>query len=227
MREEIHIPFTQIRIGRFLFLLISILLVILLRPFLEDFVGIQFLMDLFYSLILLSGIYAVSGKKNIFLISLIFAFPAFSFHWVLYFVTFPSFLLIGKLFGIFFYIFLCIVILDYLFTEKEITTDMIIGAICVYLIIGVLWASIFTLLEIAHPGSFKIPGDAVSEVSHFLYYSFVTLTTLGYGDITPITAQARSFSIIEAIVGQLYVAILVARLVGVKISQSQDQVKNQ
>jgi len=207
MTGEVHIPFTRIRIGRFLFLLIAMLLVILLRPFLEGYVGIKFLMDLFFSLILISGVYAVSRKKNTFLISLIFAFPAFFTQWSSYFVTFPGSLFIGKLFGILFYLFLIAVMIDYLFKEKEITADLIIGAI-------------FTLLEIAHPGSFRIPDSAVSELSHFFYYSFVTLTTLGYGDITPVTSAARSFSIVEAIIGQLYIAILVSRLVGVHIAQT-------
>ncbi|RJP88142.1 MAG: two pore domain potassium channel family protein [Desulfobacteraceae bacterium] len=220
MTKEVHIPFTRIRIGRFLFLLISILLVILVRPFLEDFVGIKFLMDLFFSLILISGVYAVSRKKNTFLISLIFAFPAFFMQWSSYIVTFPGSLFIGKLFGILFYLFLIAVMIDYLFKEEEITADMIIGAICVYMLIGAMWSSIFTMLEIAHPGSFRIPDSAVSERSHFFYYSFVTLTTLGYGDITPVTSAARSFSIVEAIIGQLYIAILVSRLVGVHIAQT-------
>jgi voltage-gated potassium channel len=57
-------------------------------------------------------------------------------------------------------------------------------------------------------------------LSHFSYYSFVTLTTLGYGDITPLTPVARSLSLLEAITGQLYIAILIARLVGIHIAQS-------
>jgi len=222
MSKEVNIPFTSIRIGRFLFLLISMLLIILFRPFLEGNVGIKFLMDLFFSLILLSGVYAVSRKKRTFLIALVFAFPAFFVEWSTYFVTFQSSFIIGKMFGLLFYFFLIIVILDYLFRETVITADMLIGAICVYLLIGAMWASIFTVLENINPGSFRVPESAVSELSHFFYYSFVTLTTLGYGDITPITSAARSFSILEAIIGQLYIAILVSRLVGVHIAQSQN-----
>jgi hypothetical protein len=223
MKEVLTIPFTRIRIGRFLFLLISMLLMLLLRPFLEDFVGMKLLMDVFFSLILISGVYAVSKKKHILWIGLMFAFPAFFVQWSTYFVTFPNSLFIGKLIGIFFYIFMITVMLDYLFEEKEITTDMIIGAICVYLLIGAMWASIFTVIEIIHPGSFKMPENSASEMSHFIYYSFVTLTTLGYGDITPVSSTARSFSILEAIFGQLYIAILVSRLVGVNISQTHDR----
>lgn len=223
MAKEVHIPFIHIRIGRFLFLLISILLVIVLRPFLEDFVGIKFLMDLFFSFILLSGIYAVSKEKNFFWLGMALGLPAFFVQWSTHFVTFPTSLFIGKLFGLLFYIFLISGILKDLFTEKEITSDMIIGAICVYMLLGAMWASLFTVLEIIQPGSFLMPENATTELSHFFYYSFVTLTTLGYGDITPVTSAARSLSILEAIIGQLYIAILVSRLVGVHIAQSQKE----
>jgi len=131
-----------------------------------------------------------------------------------------SFLLVGKIFACLFYVFMVIVILQYLFKEKVITVDMIVGAICVYFLIGMMWASIFSIIEILEPGSFQSPEGMASELSHFSYYSFVTLTTLGYGDITPITATARSLSLLEAITGQLYIAILIARFVGIHIAQS-------
>ena len=84
-----------------------------------------------------------------------------------------------------------------------------------------MWAFVFSVLEAINPGSFAI-GDRQIEVglSLFIYYSFVTITTLGYGDISPITAPANSFSFLEAVTGQLYLAILIARLVGIHIAQS-------
>lgn len=220
MPKEIKIPFTQVRIGRFLFLLISLLLLFILRPFLEDLIGAGLLMDIFVSAILLSGIYAASEKKHVFYVSLIIALPALVAHWARYFVKVPSSFLVGHFFGTLFYAFVAIVILNSLFKEKVITGDMIIGAICVYLMIGMMWASIYSMLEILNPGSFRISEEMGSELSHFSYFSFITLTTLGYGDITPLTAPTRSLSVIEAITGQLYIAILVARLVGIHISQS-------
>jgi hypothetical protein len=197
-------------------------LMILLRPLLEGYVGIKLLMDLFFSLVVLSGVFAVSQRSRILFMALAFAAPAFILQWLNHFMPFPYSFLTGKLFGIFFYSFLIVVILNYLFRETTITTDMLIGAICVYMLIGVMWASMFTILENLHPGSFRIPESPVGELSDFFYYSFVTLTTLGYGDITPITSIARSLSIIEALIGQLYIAILVSRLVGVHIAQVQN-----
>ena len=76
------------------------------------------------------------------------------------------------------------------------------------------------LLESIQPGSFQISEDEGSVVSNLSYFSFVTLTTLGYGDVTPSSLPARSLSLLEAVMGLLYVAILIARLVGIHISQS-------
>jgi hypothetical protein len=223
MPDKIKIPFTRIHIGRYLFLLISILLLFSLQPLLGGFRANSFLVNLFFSAVLMSGVYAASPKRHVFYISLAIASPALVISWAGHVLSAHSFVLVGKFFAGLFYLFLIIVILNFIFKEKVITGDMIVGAICVYLLLGVMWASMFSITEILHPGSFKLPEGMDSELSHFSYYSFVTLTTLGYGDITPLTATARSFSLLEAITGQLYLAILIARLVGIHIAQSTEK----
>lgn len=220
MAKEIRIPFTQIRIGRFLFLLISITLTLVLRPFLEDFVGMSLLVDIFFTLIIMSGIYASLRKKSMFYVALVIALPALAAHWASYIPRIPSTFLVGEIFGALFYTFLVATILSYLFTEKEITVDVIAGAVCVYLLIGLMWASFFTVLDSFQPGSFKTSGDTNPDSAVLTYYSFVTLTTLGYGDIAPITAQARALTVLEAVAGPIYLAILVARLMAIHVSQT-------
>lgn len=104
----------------------------------------------------------------------------------------------------------------------EINTNRLIGAICVYLLLGVLWALAYSVLELATPGSFAgfDPWDHRGWDSEWLYFSFVTMTTLGYGDLLPISASARALAYAEAVVGQFYIAILVAGLVGAYISRN-------
>jgi Ion channel len=94
----------------------------------------------------------------------------------------------------------------------------ILGAIAVYLLFGLTWASAYEGLALAQPGAFSsgVAGDARSWV----YFSFITLTTTGYGDIAPVSAIARSLAVLEAMVGQLYVAILISRLVGLQIASA-------
>jgi len=220
MHREIHIPFTRVRIGRFIFLLISIVLMFTLRPFLEGFVTISVVVDIFATLILISGVYAASSNKYVFYIALLIALPTLIAHWATYF-TEASFLIKAvQISGGLFYIFLVAVILNYLFKEKQITADVIASAICAYLLLGLAWSAVFSILELQQSGSFNIPQSLQAESSPFNYYSYVTLTTLGYGDMTPVTAEARSLSLLEAITGQLYLATLIARLVAINIVQS-------
>jgi hypothetical protein len=97
------------------------------------------------------------------------------------------------------------------------------GAICVYFLVGIVWALLYSTLEFFQPGSFQMPQGTVNQATSqatFTYYSYVTLTTLGYGEITPISGPARSFALLEAMMGQLYLAVLIARLVGIHIAQS-------
>jgi hypothetical protein len=191
-----------------------------LRPFLENFVRIGILVDIFGTLILLSGIYAASSSKHILYLALFIAFPTVLTNWASNFMESPSLLLASDIFSGIFFVFMAAVILNYLFREEQITVDVIAGAICAYFLIGLVWSSVFSILELLQPGSFDISQSLHTESDPFTYYSYVTLTTLGYGDITPITAQARSFSLLEAIIGQLYLATLLARLVSINIFQS-------
>jgi len=180
-------------------------------------------MDIFITLILVSGVYAANSSKHVFCIGLLVAFPSLIAHWLNYFIETSWLFMTSKILGGFFYVFIILVILNYIFKEKQITGDVIAGAICAYFLIGILWSSVFTVLEFLEPGSFNIPENLYEESTSFTYYSYVTLTTLGYGDITPISAQARSFSLLEAITGQLYLAILIARLVAINIFQSMEK----
>ena len=104
----------------------------------------------------------------------------------------------------------------------EIDGNKILGAICLYLLLGLIWAVLYTLLQLEYPDSFQ----ALQQNSQwfmlfpdFVYFSFVTMTTLGFGDISPTLPVARFLTYFEAIVGQFYLAILVASLVGSRMSK--------
>ena len=112
----------------------------------------------------------------------------------------------------------------------NISTNRILGAICVYLMLGVIWALSYGLMEAMIPGSFGGLTESAESSSwspHWVYFSFVTLTTLGYGDVLPLTYFARTLAYFEAIVGQFYLAVLVAGLVGAYLSEKQGQVTKQ
>ncbi len=102
----------------------------------------------------------------------------------------------------------------------EITGNKIIGAICIFLLLGLIWATLYLLLLEIDPATFNNISDASwqDNFSKIVYFSFVTMTTLGYGEITPALPLARFLAYLEAIMGLFYIAIMVASLVGVRIA---------
>ena len=104
----------------------------------------------------------------------------------------------------------------------RITGDTINGAICVYLLLGLAWCHAYALLDAIEPGSFQLGGVADAAVGHsferFIGFSFITLTTVGYGNVIPLTPRAEALAIAEAVTGQLFLAVLLARLVAMEIA---------
>jgi hypothetical protein len=205
---------------RFLPLLVSLLGLMVLEPFLFDRTGILFLLDIFFSLILFTCVYAVSEKPLDAVIAIVLGIPKLATLWWLNFSTQTLLLLADSIFGVLFMAYIVVLILRYIFKEEDVTVETIYGAIVVYILIGLLWVFLYKFTEFFHPGSFSFSKALADDKRKALYYySFVTLTTLGYGDISPVSGPARSLAIMEAIMGQMYIAVLIARLVGMHISQ--------
>jgi len=111
-----------------------------------------------------------------------------------------------------------LVVLAQTFRAGPVTVHRIQGAVAAYLLLGLAWALAYELVDILAGGAFSFTNPAERERHHFVYFSFVTLTTVGYGDLTPVHPVARSLAIAEALTGQLYPAILLARLVSLATS---------
>ena len=212
---------------KFIYLLVALLLFLLIHPIFEHLVFARILLQILDSAILVTAIYAVSQNRKLLIFGILLLLPAMIGGWSLHVIEIPALELMARSFSALFFAFAATVMMLNVFSEEEVTVDTISGAICVYLMMGLTWAFIYSVIEFLAPGSFtinKVPlslgGDRYYEIPLFLYYSFVTLTTLGYGDITPLTPPARAFSYVEAIIGQIFVAVLIARLVGLHIARS-------
>lgn len=222
MTKKSHNQSGWFHVNRFSFLLTAIVLFLILRPFVEDFVRLSFLMEIFVTAILLSGIYAVSEDRISLIFALITGLPALFTNWSFQFLKSPSLLLIHHICAGLFFAVATIIIIRHLINQKVITVDLIWGAVCGYFLLGFMWGDIFSLLETIQPGSFNL-GQQAPDIDSLIYFSFVTLATLGYGDIVPLTKQAQSLAIIETVMGQMYLAVNIAALVAIRISQSRSK----
>lgn len=219
MPGELNIAPLNLSVGRFLFLLVSLLLVMAVQPFINERVTADVLMNLFVPLVLLSGVYAVSERRSTCIAGAVLVVPAVACQWASILLEMPVLPLVTNTLDAAFLLFVMAVILGHLFRTREVTADTIFGSICAYLLLGFVWAFVYAILEMVMPGSFSVSEGSGSRFSEFYYYSFVTLTTLGYGDVVPLTPEARSFAVLEAAMGQIYIAVLVARLVGLHVSR--------
>lgn len=222
-----HSPVLHFRPGvpRFLLLLLAALVFLIATPLLgASFRGVM-AGKLLLTIMVLT---AVAELQRFTLgIGLILALAALAAGWLDTFL-YPSGLLVsGLVLRAAFYLYVVCVTLHTVLRQRTVTLDTIAGAACVYLFIGFMWAMLFALLDQLEPGSLHFPeawvqGSAAGGTARYVYFSFVTLTTLGYGDIVPKTVDASGLVVAEAVIGQLYLAVLVARLVGLHLSGSHD-----
>ena len=190
----------------------------------------SFVVTFLFAIILLSAVLAVSKNRKTAMIAIALASPAILLQLLHLILAWDGIETAKYILVILFLSYVIFIILKHLFEIDRVTLDTICASLCVYLILGLLFSIVYSLIEILEPGSFAFSlSDNIEEgemrfggaQSIFaLYYSFVTMTTLGYGDIVPASAAARMLAAIQALMGQLYLVVLVARLVGLHISHS-------
>ena len=201
---------------RFSFLFTALLAYLILVPFVESNYG--FVVPVLFFLMLCSVLDTLDLRPRVFWMALGIGAVAFALHLVglLYFYESASSsgfeLVVASLYFVF--LALCILILTYkIFTEKTVTGDTVKGGIAVYLLAGLAGALLYDVLLIVQPDG--LSGISPTEhLSSLIYFSFVTMTTLGFGDMTPQTPLLRTVVYLQAALGQIYIAVLVARLVG-------------
>jgi len=207
--------------GKYSLLLICLLIALILFPVLEDYKIGHICLTLWCLISLVTTALTLQDNTHVFrkivlsggilfvlvvatLLSQLFGWQIqFIYHWSL-----PT--------AIVFFAYIAWIILSSIFKQKELSADELSGAIVVYLLIGITWALLYSYIELLYPNSFSFVSadDLQAKGSALFYYSFVTLTTLGYGDILPVSQFARMVAYLEAVSGVMYTAILVAGLVG-------------
>jgi hypothetical protein len=205
---------------RFFILLVLILLTIGLTPFLDDFIQTRILMDVFLTIIFFAIIFAIKSKRSQVIISSILVLPLVASTWSFYFYHYNHISLLARIFGALFFGYAVVIILQIIARSTEVTKETIFAAVVAYLLIALMWGFLYMILESLIPGSFNFADKEIrSENMRFEYFTFVTITTLGYGDITPVTNKASVLVLLEALIGQIYLVVLVAWLVGMYVSR--------
>ncbi len=174
-------------------------------------------LDVFLLLVLVSGVAALARRRFLkVLASLVAVLAVAMLAWALA-APFPDIIEVSLWLVMASLLILTVLTLAQVFRAGPITGHRIGGAIAAYLLLGLTWSVAYQIVEARVPDALRFPGHE-NRLLGTVYFSFVTLTTVGYGDITPVDTAARSLAIAEALVGQLFPAVLIARLVSMEIS---------
>jgi hypothetical protein len=218
-------------VGDFKQLLIFLVLLFIFRPY---NIGVQYITiwHIFFTGVLLAAIFNCHHAPGIKITALVLGIPTFILNWWSLFKLDERLFIAGLSASLVFLIF-SIFSLLYRVLLGRVTADVLRGTICVYFMIGFAFAIIYTLMELTYPGSFNGLTEKIKAFPHghyhseMVYFSFITLLAIGYGDITPAGDIGQMFAVSEGLVGQFYLAILVARMVSVYARRAQAQAQAQ
>ena len=210
---------------RYLNLLVVIIAMMVVSPFTARSPILRFANNIVLTLVLLSVVNTVKRQRTTFLIGLILGIPWVLIAWLRLIESIPISPSISSLASMIFDAYIIFVLLRHIIRSKRVTADVLYGAVSVYILLGVFFASFYFFLDSITQTELFMYADAAPTGSPIdgagmFYFSFVTLTTLGYGDIQPVADVSRVFAVIEAITGVLYSAALIGRLIGLYVAQS-------
>ena len=207
-------------VAEFLIALVGVFIGI---PFVEQFDKDKHIEVILMTLVLVSGVLAVGGRRRTLILGVILALPALTGKWINHYwpeLAPVEFFYIARLV---FLVFLVWEFLRFILRAPRVNSEVICAGMSVYLLLGLMWMFAYLLVARAVPDAFAFTaGPAAGQSLHganAFYFSFITLSTVGYGDIIPVSNVARMLAAMEAITGTLYVAVLISRLVAMYSSE--------
>jgi hypothetical protein len=207
-----------------LLLIILVFYLFVLIPQIRDGDKDKIFTGIFFSVLLVTGVASVVNERKYKILILVFASLTFLTRWVAS-VVHSDARLFSDISSIIYFIILAFIITKHIFNNKKIDIHKIMGAVVLYLLIGLIFAYIYSILDFFNPESFIVSVAEPFEnyEAKSFYYSFITLTTTGFGDVIPATAMARNFTVMESLIGQLFPVILIARLVSIEIAHKAEK----
>lgn len=220
MKDKTRDKFFKLFAGNYKVLLVSLFLLFIFRPYGRTSWYLPF-WKLLLTATLLLAVFNCNHRKPIRVICFVLAFPAVIFSWLNVFHPSAPVIITNALTTVSFMTLCTCSILFDVVLRAQVTLETLRGVICAYFMVAFAFAYAYYLIEYLFPGTFlmlrnSVPHSAYTEyISEMIYFSFVTLLTIGYGDITAIQDIGQTVVILEGIIGQFYIAILVARIVSV------------
>ena len=205
-------------------LLAVLALLFLSAPFIEDLPNGDLIEAVLMTGVMVSSVLAVGGRRQTLLIALLLLMPAFAGRWLSHFFPGVLFSLLYPIAALFFFIFVISNLILFILRAPQVDANVLCAGLSGYLLLGLLWVPAYVMVAQLNPGAFNIssgPGArATMNGFNSFYFSFITLCTVGYGDITPASRGARMLAVMEAIAGLFYVAVFISRLVAVYSAKS-------
>jgi hypothetical protein len=210
-------PIFRFSLGSFLGILI---LNILISPFVDRLPSGGLIETLLMTLVLLFAVLSIAGGRRA-LVGVVLVAPAALGEWLNYLRPEMSIYVMTRVAGLLFIGFVVIQLLRFIVYAPRVDSEVLCAAVAGYLLSGLAWSLAYSLLSRLDPNSFAFTlGPESMNVFTGLYFSFVTLSTVGYGDIVPVSSVARMLAIVEAMFGMFYMTLLIARLVSLYSSKS-------
>ncbi|HAB17873.1 MAG TPA: potassium channel family protein [Verrucomicrobiota bacterium] len=203
-------------------LLIALVLLILTSPFVEDLPGGDLIEAILLTVVMVSAVRAVGGKRRTFIIAVVLVAPILAGKWINHFrpdlVPAVAFLLPTVIF----FGFVVAHLLRFLVRAPRVDSNVLCAGIAGFLMLGLLWTPLYVTVARLNPSAFAVASSPAAGTTldgfNGFYFSFITLCTVGYGDITPVSRAAKMLAVVEAITGLFYMAVLISRLVSMHSS---------
>jgi hypothetical protein len=203
---------------RFFLLFVFLLATLVLFPYAEASHYGSYAFRIIGSFAIIASVFAAKLHRSMLFLAILLAIPALFERMLLPKVHSSSFYIFNIALTLAFDVVIVVVIFRHVLAAREPTSETIFGALCVYLLVGFTFASVYGMIAAFQPNAFYLDPHTnlhtVPDRFDFIYYSFSAMTSLGAAGITPVSSQARSFTILEAILGVLYLAVLIAGLIG-------------
>ncbi len=207
--------------GQLYYLLIGLLVFLLIAPVINEITGSSLVNELAFFAMIVISVWSLGEHRRGFIIGVGLAVFSLAITGINIVIDLAMIHILNIIVVLLFCLLSISIVANKVLLDKNIDVNTLIGSACIYLLIGIIWGLLYSIVEYITPGAFH--GINTLHINdqlwEFIYYSFVTITTLGYGDMYPLSSFARSLAYLEAICGQLYIALLVATLVGRYLSR--------